>query len=113
MALWTLQSEFQPGTIQNVCFKCKTDLRKKSPTGQPGHEHALDTGVMVDFEGVVAFCESCIVEAAGLIGLITPQKAAELRHDRDLEEAYAEELRRRLEIAEAAIDILRRLPEQV
>ena len=75
---WTVQNEFVPGTVGMACYVCKCDLRTESPTGQEGHEKALDTGIMIDFEGYVAVCESCIIEAGHLIGLAEPDKVREL-----------------------------------
>lgn len=71
---WTVQNEFVPGTVGMACYVCKCDLRPESPTDQEGHEKALDTGIMIDFEGYVALCESCIIEAGHLIGLAEPGK---------------------------------------
>jgi len=107
---WTVQNEFVPGTVGMACYVCKCDLRPESPTGQDGHEVALDTGIMIDFEGYVALCESCIIEAGHLIGLAEPAKVAAL--ELELEETQFDLLRVMEERNNAltAVEALMRLP---
>lgn len=107
----TVQNEFQPGTAAMTCYICKSDLRKESPTGQEPHEVAIDTGVSIDFEGFLAFCESCVVEMASLLGMKTPQQVADIEADRDLAIANAVETARVLDLTETALNSLRALPE--
>lgn len=107
---WTIQNEFVPGTVAMACYVCKCDLRPESPTGQEGHEKALDTGIMIDFEGYVALCESCVIEAGNLIGLTEPAKVRDLEEQiLDLAATLATTAEER-DNALTAVDALRRLP---
>lgn len=74
---WQLLPEFPPNTrAGNVCSICGSDLRQFR-TG--GHERALDTGIWIDAEGRFVICESCVIEAADLLGMIHAGTAHALR----------------------------------
>lgn len=106
---WTIQPEFQDGTVGAVCYVCKSTLRPYTD-GREGHEPAVDSGVHIEYEGWLAFCETCIVEAAALIGQMTPADAEQIRYERDRAEAELENLQRDYEIVLAALNLLRCLP---
>lgn len=76
---WQILPEYPIGTIGNSCIKCHSDLRPRSGNRADGHEQALDTGVSIDFEGRVVFCETCIIEIATQLGMIREGKVDELR----------------------------------
>jgi hypothetical protein len=103
---WSVQAEFVPGTVAETCYKCKMPLRAESPTGLPGHEHALDTGVNIDFEGFLAFCESCIIEAADLLGMVPAAVHDAVRDTVDAVWAEVDEARRERDLAVAALESL-------
>lgn len=80
---WTLHNEYLPSTAFGACFKCRSARR-------PG-ERILDPGLVTDdlpadlvnghHDGYVMFCESCITEAASLLGMLTPLQVADLIAD--------------------------------
>lgn len=92
--------EYQIGTALNTCYLCKAARRPD--------EKVIDTGIHIDFEGFLAICESCIVEAAGELGLLTRDKAERLYDKMDRLATQLDEARIRADAAEAAVDSIRR-----
>lgn len=100
-----------------ICLTHSGDLRKNSPTGLQPHEHAVDLGISLDFEGGLAVCESCVVEMASLLGMQTSASVSELtasfKADRDWEAAHRENAERDLKNALDAVRVLHLLPAMV
>lgn len=66
-----LVEQYLPGTAKGACYLCRAALRQVlEVNGTTRYEHVLDTGMVIDFEGGLAVCESCIREGAQLLGLV-------------------------------------------
>lgn len=110
---WTIHNEYLPSTAFGACFKCRADRR-------PG-ERVLDPNLVTDelppgivsglHDGHVMFCESCITEAAQLLGMHTAKQSDELRAEVAELLADASALSLRAAAAEAALDALRKYDE--
>jgi hypothetical protein len=74
---WQVLPDYPIGTRGNACLVCNSDLRNIKLTKQK--ERALSTGIAIDFEGIVVICESCITEAADLIGMVPEAAVDRLR----------------------------------
>jgi hypothetical protein len=64
---------------------------------EPIGEGVLDTGIFIDFEGRIAICRACVLEAASLYGAASPEKADELRAKNRLLGGEVRNLKTRLE----------------
>lgn len=70
---WSVRNEFVPGVDRGVnCSVCHSDLRTALDGSK---EQAVTTGELIEMEGLFTICETCIGEAAALIGWIEPVKA--------------------------------------
>jgi len=111
---WYIRPEYLPKTAFGGCFKCRAARR-------PG-ERVLDPNLTTtalphwivpgDQDGYMMFCESCIGEAAGLLGWIHPLKAAELVAEHADTVAALERTQAELLAAEDAVAALRRIDAQ-
>jgi hypothetical protein len=73
---WSLRNEFLPGVDRGVnCSVCHSDLRNARDGTR---ERVVTTGELIDMEGLFSICESCICEAAALVGMISEEKARAL-----------------------------------
>jgi hypothetical protein len=115
--LFTVVPEFNPGTRGMVCLTHSGDLRKESPTGMSPHEHAVDLGVFLDFEGGLALCESCVIEMASMLGMHSADEVAKMLSEavalHDWEAAHRENAERDLKNALDAVRVLHLLPAMV
>lgn len=92
---WTVQPQFTPkNRLPALCSKCGCALRNR-PNRPSGRESAIipQPGIVIDFEGDVEFCETCITEAAKVLGFATAETVAELEADKAVLEAQVTELR--------------------
>src|SRR5690606_27799025 len=64
--------------------------------GQRGNERFIDTGIVIEYEGVLAICEGCVTHLAKLLGLLTPADVQaltdELREANDARVEQAQEI---------------------
>lgn len=54
------------------CSKCNLSKRLR-PQRSTGYERVILTGIIIDFEGNVELCETCIREVAEMLGYVTPE----------------------------------------
>lgn len=70
---WQIANQFSPfNRVPAKCSNCNLNLRI-TPGTEDGYEKAIITDIMIEFEGTVEFCESCIREIAGKLGFVTPE----------------------------------------
>lgn len=70
---WSIRNEFIPNYDRGVnCSVCNSDLRVAM---NGTRERVVSTGTFIHMEGVFAICETCIAEAASMIGWIAPERA--------------------------------------
>lgn len=110
---WTLHNEYLPSTAFGACFKCRSARR-------PG-ERILDPNLVTDdlppelvtghHDGHIMICESCITEAASLLGMLTPLQMAGQVADHAQAVADAEAAEERARVAEAALAAMRKYDE--
>lgn len=116
----TVQPTFLPTTAQGSCYLCKLSPRKDRAGAR---ELVIDTGVTIDFEGVVGICSTCVVEMAGMLGMVAASELEELKasHAADLHQADEtaaqaladlEAAEARAQEAEQAFALAARLKEQ-
>jgi hypothetical protein len=101
--------QYAPQTIDNSCFFCKAAQRTLF---QGRRESVIDCEKLVDFEGWVSICESCVTEMAGLLGMITPIKSNNLKQAVKDAHEETEALAARLVTAEQALKALSAWNEQ-
>lgn len=65
-----LVEQYLPGTAKGACYLCASSRRTIHDANGPRDEHVLDTGLIIDFEGGLAICETCFREGAQLLGLV-------------------------------------------
>lgn len=61
---------YLPGTAKGCCYLCSTSPRLVDEGRSQRRELVIDTGLIIDFEGGLAICESCVREAAHLVGMV-------------------------------------------
>jgi hypothetical protein len=99
-----LVSEYQPGTAHNACYLCRAAIRQL----RDRPERVIDTLVNIFGEGYLAICESCITEAAALLGMSSTTESSKAKTQ--IEEIRSENLKLKTElaIAQDAITSLKR-----
>lgn len=78
---WNIADQYtRLNRLPGLCSACGLPLRKKAnrPTG---HEKAVLTGIIIDFEGNIELCETCIGEVAVKLGYVTPEDYQEVVED--------------------------------
>lgn len=100
-----LLDRYPIGTAFNVCYRCRAAQRTLADGRR---ERVVDPYISIDFEGSLMFCESCVVELAGLLGMVLPDVVEDLVAERD--EALEAVIRanQRTEDAEALTAALRK-----
>lgn len=71
MAELAVVPQLPPDSIGAVCHWHGAEPRQG--------DRVLDTHIFIEWEGRIAICESCIREAGAAFGMLTPEKADELR----------------------------------
>jgi hypothetical protein len=105
---WTLVPEYPPNAAFGACFKCRAARRQHE--GERLLDPMLDTFdlgpdlVPGQNDGHIIFCETCITEAARLLGMVTPLEAAKLTEQLADATKEIEDLRRWAEATEKALD---------
>jgi hypothetical protein len=67
-----LADDYPYGTPGNVCYLCGCSPRTKF---QGRKEKVIDCEKMIDFEGYLCICETCIEHAAEMLGMLTKRKS--------------------------------------
>jgi hypothetical protein len=101
-----LVEQYLPGTAKGACYLCASSRRTIHDANGPRDEHVLDTGLVIDFEGGLAICETCFREGAQLLGLVDVA-------ERDAAANYAMEAAARVAEAECERDEAIALAETV
>lgn len=65
-----LLSEYPSAAPGGVCYRCGS-----------GRKPVIDTGVSIEMEGGLYLCHACVEEMAALLGMISGEKATELRQN--------------------------------
>lgn len=100
---WTLIPQFTPASRGGVCSCCGTDQKVTPERG------VLSPEIYIEMEGDFDVCQSCIEEAAYLIGFV-PSVEVDIAFDLvDEHKRYSEELFERCTQQEADIAVLKRL----
>lgn len=94
-----------PLSIDSSCWLCKASRR----TIGGRNERILSTGITIDFEGGVDICESCIGEAAHMLGWISPARADELAQDNARLAGENQAMSARVQEADAFIEAVRKV----
>jgi hypothetical protein len=106
---WTVHNEYPVGTAFGACFKCRASLRPGERVIEPNlPTHDMPPELVSGQEdGWLCFCETCITEAAGMLGMVTGVQAEKLRAERNELQAHVEAESHRAERAEIALLALR------
>jgi hypothetical protein len=106
---WTIHNEYPAGTAFGACFKCRASLRPGERVIEPNlPTHDMPPELVSGQEdGWLCFCETCITEAARLLGMVTEAQVRKLEAERDLAQSDAQVLAARAERSEIALLSLR------
>lgn len=68
-------------TAKGACYVCGSGTRRhpKDARHSTGRELLIDTGHIIDFEGHLILCETCILQTADQLGALGPEQADALR----------------------------------
>jgi hypothetical protein len=77
-----------PEAAKRGCYICGYDL---------GDRRFVLTGVVIEFEGMLALCDLCVLEMAELVGAISPHKAERLQERLAVERERADRMEQLLE----------------
>lgn len=61
------------------CSNCNLPLRRRN--GE--QEAAILTGIQIDFEGDLEFCQTCVGKAAVMLGYVSPEAILEVKAEND------------------------------
>jgi hypothetical protein len=107
---WTIHSEYPVGTAFGACFKCRAALRRGERVIEPNlPTHDMPPELVSGQEdGWLCFCESCITEAAQMLGMVTGAQTAKLEQFLDRAREDAKFWKGQADTAETALEALRR-----
>lgn len=91
-----LRPEFPSGTPGNVCYWCGSAKRQ-------GDVGIIDANIMIEFEGPLCVCQSCIVEAASHFGLMTKKQVDSVKEQNSRLAHRVSDLEMRCNVAEELI----------
>lgn len=100
--MWNVRDDYPAGTPRNCCYVCQTGIREL-PSTPTRKEKVLDPQIQIDFEGYLCICESCITEAAQMLGMFTIEQAGQLKNVEDYLREELEATRAQLFTAEDAL----------
>lgn len=83
-----------PEALPGSCFIC----------GNASRDSYIDTGISIEFHGAIYLCNTCLEEAAQLLGFIVPREAARLRLENDDYRTEIYNLKRQLDGLEMAVN---------
>lgn len=95
--------------LPGKCSLCYLPERKV-PTNPSGRERVIITQTIIDFEGNLEFCETCIGEAAVKLGYVTPAEHEKVVHSLNIRNIEYNDLQD--EVSEQA-DLIRALTSQL
>jgi len=73
---WTFADRFDSACRNGLCSNCNLPLRERK--GKT--ERAINTRIVIEFEGEIEFCETCVKEVAvGLLGYSPPEDLENLK----------------------------------
>lgn len=106
MANFNVVAQYPPGTMGAGCFLCSCTVPRDKGYGET--EAVVDTGVVVEYEGGLALCESCGREIGRLVGLVEPAAVEQAAADAvDAGRTAAEALDRAERAEDLALALLR------
>lgn len=95
---WIIQERYtQANRLSGLCSKCNLPQRSR-PKNPTGVERVVTTGIEIEYEGEVQFCETCLGEIAEKLGYVKP-------------DTYEEVVKERNEIQQQATDLQVQLTE--